>query len=54
MHYNIRVLNNALKSCIHPLLFFILFTSACSQPKTLPDISAAFWKSIQARDLNLL
>ena len=43
-----------LKTCIHPLLFLILFNSACSQPKTPLEVSAAFWKSIQAGDLNLL
>lgn len=54
LHYNIRVVTNALKTCIYPLLFFVLVTSACSEPKSPLDVSAAFWKSIQARDLNLL
>lgn len=43
-----------LKTCLKPLLFFILFNTACSQPKSPVDVAADFWKSIQAHDLNLL
>ena len=52
MHYNIGVLIK--KNYIHPLLFVVVLTSACTQPKTPMEVSATFWKSIQARDLNLL
>ena len=45
---------NALKTCTLPLLLFVLLGSACSDSRSPLDVSAAFWKSIQAQDLNLL
>ena len=54
LQYNNDVLPDTLKTCLQPLLFLFLFNSACSQPKSPVDVAADFWKSIQARDLNLL
>lgn len=54
MHYNISVISNALKTCFLPLLLLVLLGLACSESKSPLDVSAAFWKSIQTRDLNLL
>jgi len=54
MEYNNGVSTRNLKTCLQPLLLFMLLNAACSEPKTPVDVTAEFWKSIQARDLNLL
>ena len=53
MEYNNRVLLKPPKICLLPLFFFLLL-SACGDPRSPEEVAADFWKSIQARDLNLL
>lgn len=48
------MLTKKLITCLQLPLLFILFNSACSEPKSPVDVAADFWKSIQARDLTLL
>ena len=54
LEYNNGVSKRILKTCLQPLLLFILLSAACSEPKSPVDVAADFWKSIQARDLTLL
>jgi len=54
MKYNLNVLIRMLKFNRTSWIIVILITAACSQPKTPQDVSASFWKSIQAMDLSML
>ena len=54
MKYNCNVVIRVQNLCPVLLILLIMANAGCGQPRTPQEVSAIFWKSIQARDLNLL